>query len=230
MIRLQMTWLVASRLKPIAFIALLLGLRCGCSSTRPRRGCRTSRSTGARRARAAQAEPLYRTDDGHFQFKYLPAFAVLAIPIGVASAAASRSWSGSRRRSRCWSLLLQMSRRLPSARRKPLRWLHRDRSSSSASSTRTSWCSGRSICSSRVVATAALLAMRGEPRGRGRSARRAGDRDQALRRAVPAVARRRAADRVDRDRVAGLASRCSCRLSATASTAPSRCTANGGER
>jgi arabinofuranan 3-O-arabinosyltransferase len=32
--------------------------------------------------RAADAAPLYRTDDGHFQFKYLPAFAVLAIPLG----------------------------------------------------------------------------------------------------------------------------------------------------
>jgi glycosyl transferase family 87 len=32
--------------------------------------------------RAAQAEPLYRATDGHFQFKYLPAFAVLAIPVG----------------------------------------------------------------------------------------------------------------------------------------------------
>ena len=34
-------------------------------------------------SRAAHAEPLYRTTDGHFQFKYLPAFAVLAIPIGL---------------------------------------------------------------------------------------------------------------------------------------------------
>jgi hypothetical protein len=32
-------------------------------------------------ARAAAAEPLYRASDGHYQFKYLPAFAVLAIPI-----------------------------------------------------------------------------------------------------------------------------------------------------
>ena len=32
-------------------------------------------------ARAAAAEPLYRTDDGHFQFKYLPAFAVIASPV-----------------------------------------------------------------------------------------------------------------------------------------------------
>ena len=31
-------------------------------------------------SRAAQAAPLYRIDDGHFQFKYLPAFAVVASP------------------------------------------------------------------------------------------------------------------------------------------------------
>src|SRR5687768_11467755 len=33
--------------------------------------------------RAAAGEPLYRTDDQHYQFKYLPAFAVLAIPLGA---------------------------------------------------------------------------------------------------------------------------------------------------
>ena len=34
-------------------------------------------------ARAAAAEPLYREDDGHFQFKYLPAFALLAAPLAA---------------------------------------------------------------------------------------------------------------------------------------------------
>jgi hypothetical protein len=34
-------------------------------------------------ARAAHAEPLYRVADGEYQFKYFPAFAMLAIPIGV---------------------------------------------------------------------------------------------------------------------------------------------------
>jgi alpha-1,2-mannosyltransferase len=33
--------------------------------------------------RAMVAEPLYRAADGHYQFKYLPAFAVLAMPLGV---------------------------------------------------------------------------------------------------------------------------------------------------
>ena len=34
-------------------------------------------------ARAAHAEPLYRVADGEYQFKYFPAAAVLAIPIGA---------------------------------------------------------------------------------------------------------------------------------------------------
>jgi hypothetical protein len=34
-------------------------------------------------ARAAAAEPLYRGEDGHFQFKYLPAFALLASPLAA---------------------------------------------------------------------------------------------------------------------------------------------------
>jgi hypothetical protein len=34
-------------------------------------------------ARAARAEPLYRPTDGHYQFKYLPAFAVATFPVGI---------------------------------------------------------------------------------------------------------------------------------------------------
>lgn len=34
-------------------------------------------------SRALDAQPLYRGDDGHYQFKYLPAFAVLTAPIGL---------------------------------------------------------------------------------------------------------------------------------------------------
>jgi hypothetical protein len=34
-------------------------------------------------SRAAAAEPLYRDSDGHFQFKYLPAFALLAAPLAA---------------------------------------------------------------------------------------------------------------------------------------------------
>src|SRR6266568_4788551 len=44
-------------------------------------------------SRALAAEPLYRAEDGHFQFKYLPAFAVLASPIAmVPRPAAKAGW------------------------------------------------------------------------------------------------------------------------------------------
>jgi hypothetical protein len=44
-------------------------------------------------SRALAAEPLYRAEDGHFQFKYLPAFALLAAPAAlVPPAAAKASW------------------------------------------------------------------------------------------------------------------------------------------
>ena len=33
--------------------------------------------------RALKAEPLYRPEDGHYQFKYLPAFAVVMAPLGA---------------------------------------------------------------------------------------------------------------------------------------------------
>jgi hypothetical protein len=41
-------------------------------------------------SRALAAEPLYRADDGHFQFKYLPAFAVLASPLALVPLTAAK--------------------------------------------------------------------------------------------------------------------------------------------
>src|SRR5204862_642248 len=41
-------------------------------------------------SRALAAEPLYREDDGHYQFKYLPAFAVVASPIALAPLPAAK--------------------------------------------------------------------------------------------------------------------------------------------
>ena len=41
-------------------------------------------------ARALLAEPLYRVDDGHFQFKYLPAFAIFAAPLAMVPAPAAK--------------------------------------------------------------------------------------------------------------------------------------------
>ena len=43
--------------------------------------------------RAIRAEPLYRAEDGHYQFKYLPAFALLATPLAlVPPQAAKGAW------------------------------------------------------------------------------------------------------------------------------------------
>jgi hypothetical protein len=41
-------------------------------------------------ARALEAGPLYREDDGHFQFKYVPAFAIFAAPLAMAPLAAAK--------------------------------------------------------------------------------------------------------------------------------------------
>src|SRR4029450_12489997 len=42
---------------------------------------------------APAAEPLYRADDGHYQFKYLPAFAIFAAPVAlVPLPAAKAAW------------------------------------------------------------------------------------------------------------------------------------------
>jgi hypothetical protein len=40
--------------------------------------------------RAMAAEPLYRAEDGHYQFKYLPAFALIAAPLAMAPAQAAK--------------------------------------------------------------------------------------------------------------------------------------------
>jgi hypothetical protein len=73
-------------------------------------------------ARAAHAEPLYRTSDGHFQFKYLPAFAVLAIPIGLLQlATAELVWFAAS--VALLVALVAMAIRLPVERRMPLGWL-----------------------------------------------------------------------------------------------------------
>ena len=71
--------------------------------------------------RAAAGEPLYRTDDQHYQFKYLPAFAVLAIPLGALPlVVAKTAWFAA-----SVALLLgfvTLSLRLPVRRHGPL-WL-----------------------------------------------------------------------------------------------------------
>lgn len=42
-------------------------------------------------SRALAAAPLYREDDGHYQFKYLPAFALLVTPVALVPLAAAKA-------------------------------------------------------------------------------------------------------------------------------------------
>ena len=73
-------------------------------------------------SRAARAEPLYRESDGHFVFKYLPAFAVLTIPIGLLPLLPAKFvWFFSS--IALLVALVRISVKLPVERRKPLRWL-----------------------------------------------------------------------------------------------------------
>jgi hypothetical protein len=73
-------------------------------------------------SRAAHAELLYRPTDGHYQFKYLPAFAVLAIPLGrMPLSTAEIVWFATS--VALLVTLLALAVRLPVERRKPVRWL-----------------------------------------------------------------------------------------------------------
>jgi hypothetical protein len=74
-------------------------------------------------ARASNAEPLYRPDDGHFQFKYLPAFAVLVIPIALLPLATAKLlWFAAS--IGLLIVLLRLAVRLPPERRRPTGWLY----------------------------------------------------------------------------------------------------------
>jgi hypothetical protein len=70
-------------------------------------------------SRALAAAPLYREDDGHYQFKYLPAFAILAAPVAlVPLAGAKGAWFAAS--ALMMTVLLWLSvRALPDVRRPP---------------------------------------------------------------------------------------------------------------
>ena len=69
-------------------------------------------------SRAAVAEPLYREEDEHFQLKYLPAFAVLAIPLAmIPLTVAKAAWFGIT--AGLIPVLLGLSLALLPARRRP---------------------------------------------------------------------------------------------------------------
>lgn len=70
-------------------------------------------------SRAHAAAPLYREDDGHFQFKYLPAFAVVAIPLALIPLTAAKALWFSVSAVLMIVLLALSVRMLPAARRPP---------------------------------------------------------------------------------------------------------------
>jgi hypothetical protein len=73
-------------------------------------------------SRAAHAEPLYRDSDGHFVFKYLPAFAVLSVPLVlIPERLAEGIWFMSS--VGLLVALMALAVRLPVERRKSVRWL-----------------------------------------------------------------------------------------------------------
>ncbi len=71
-----------NRVRVIAACALF-AVALGAFVLRVSRDMRDSEVPWTAARRAAAAEPLYRAEDEHYQFKYLPAFAVLAIPLGL---------------------------------------------------------------------------------------------------------------------------------------------------
>jgi hypothetical protein len=71
--------------------------------------------------RARAAEPLYRAADQHYQFKYLPAFAVLSMPLGMLPLPVAKAvWLHASLSSMV--VLVALSLALPAERRKPA-WL-----------------------------------------------------------------------------------------------------------
>jgi hypothetical protein len=67
--------------------------------------------------RARSAEPLYRAEDEHYQFKYLPAFAVLAIPGGAVPLPVAKGAWYLTSIALLWALVTMSARILPVARR-----------------------------------------------------------------------------------------------------------------
>ena len=72
-----------SRVQAAATVAALVLLGAAVYTTKAARKMPDFEVYWKAGVRARAAEPLYRADDEHYQLKYLPAFAVLAIPAGL---------------------------------------------------------------------------------------------------------------------------------------------------
>jgi hypothetical protein len=77
-------------LRPLLLPALLIGLALTAYNTRISREMVDFEVYRTAGRRAVGAEPLYREADGHYSFKYLPAFAVAMAPVAVLGHDAAR--------------------------------------------------------------------------------------------------------------------------------------------
>src|SRR5262245_59511723 len=71
-----------------AFVVLVPATYVAIRQTRDLTDFAVYRTAGARVLTAA---PLYRSEDGHFVFKYLPAFAYAIVPFAVVSAEVAKA-------------------------------------------------------------------------------------------------------------------------------------------
>jgi alpha-1,2-mannosyltransferase len=79
------------RLRPLVWPVLLVLLAATLYTTRVRREMVDFGVYRTAATRVLSAGPLYRPEDGHYQFKYLPAFAMAMTPFAVLDAEAARA-------------------------------------------------------------------------------------------------------------------------------------------
>ena len=76
---------MSGRARAVLFSILLLAAAVAAFTGRAQQKMRDFEVYWTAGARAAHAEPLYRASDGHYRFKYLPAFAVAVSPLARVS-------------------------------------------------------------------------------------------------------------------------------------------------
>jgi Glycosyltransferase family 87 len=82
---------VISRLRPLLWPTLFVLLAAGLYNTRIKREMVDFDVYRTAAERALGAEPLYREADGHYQFKYLPAFALGMVPFALVDHEAAKA-------------------------------------------------------------------------------------------------------------------------------------------
>lgn len=83
--------IVLARLRPLLWPLVIVIAAAALYSTKVRREMVDFGVYRTAATRASAAEPLYRVSDGHYQFKYLPAFALAMIPFSKFDAEASKA-------------------------------------------------------------------------------------------------------------------------------------------